>query len=277
MPLSVNSPHQGRLATLANANQDEPLAGMIRACQTRYDGFRSGFLAAFDNGDYENMAALLDDYRNYAKSREKSEAILSDRTKYYSSILEEIPILLARDKATRLVSDLGLENHNLKMGGVDCVIRIAANPDGSCFHEKKRIDFCLAINTAPNGAGGNWIPLIGLEVKKYCDKTMFGTILETYKSLQIFRPRTYYGFLVEEEARASDVVLNSPIYQQEFILCDDRRSKTDLRPVSPEVLKHFTAELLSAVEDALNVLAKSTAVSGKKKKREKSVNTAKSS
>lgn len=258
MPLTVNSPHQIRLKTLADANKDDEVRmSLVGQCQATYELFRASFLDAFSRREYTQMAALLDEYREYAKKLELTEEIVGDRTKYYSSILEEVPILLSRDWIESLITSLGLTQHTLLLGGGECVIRIAANPDGTYFNETKRIDFCLAIDAVGDE---NWIPLVGLEVKKYCDKTMFGTILETYKSLQIFRPRTFYGFLVEDEARGHDVVLNSPIYQKEFILCG-YRDKEKLNPISVPNLERFTVELLKAMDEALNFLARAVAES----------------
>lgn len=257
MPLNVKSPHEYRLQTLADAcKEDEGLSTLVKACTEKYVCFRDEFLNAFSHSDFSKMATLLDDYRAYAKALERKGGVMNERSKYYSSIMEEVPVLLCRKRVETLISSLNLDSHLLVMGGAECVIRIAANPDGTYFYETKRIDFCLAMDTAKNG---KWIPLLGLEVKKYCDKTMFGTILETYKSLQIFRPRTYYGFLVEDEARSPEVVLNSPIFQKEFILCDGKRNRSELNSISVPNLERFSVELLKAAEDALNVLAKATA------------------
>ena len=125
--------------------------------------------------------------------------------------------------------------------------------------EQKKIDFALAIK--PYQDNNVWIPLVGLEVKKYCDKTMFGTILETYKSLQIFRPRTYYGFLIEDESRGKDVVLNSPMYSQEFILCGVR-DRDKLNPVRPKELKRFAGEISIAMIEACTNISRHIAGDG---------------
>lgn len=263
MPLIVKPPHEYRLKTLAEENKsNEKNLVLVRQCQEAYESFRSKFMERFSRLDYVGMSSCLDDYRAYAKGLERKASIVGERTKYYSSILEEIPILLSRAHIEKLVSSLSLDSFSLLLGGEECVIRIAANPDGSFFNEKKRIDFCLAIDAVGDSS---WIPLIGLEVKKYCDKTMFGTILETYKSLQIFRPRTYYGFLVEDEARGRDVVLNSPIYQREFILSGGKRNRSELNPVSPCILERFAKELLMAADDSLNVLAQAVSESAQKR------------
>lgn len=263
MYLNITPPHGFRLGTLKQTYKTDAVKNsIIDECIARYESFKNDFNSAFERHDYRLMAELLDDYRNYAKQHEiKNSSFLGDRTKYYSSILEELPILVVRKKLNSQIDEQNLNSMTLAMGGYECTIRVAANPDGSYFHEKKRLDFCLAIRDSTNQ---HWIPLIGLETKKYCDKTMFGTILETYKSLQIFRPRTFYGFLVEDEARSNDVVLNSPIYEKEFILCDERRAKGKgvLNQISPVRLERFVREILLAFEDAIDVLAKASLPQG---------------
>jgi hypothetical protein len=253
MPLIIKHSHRERLLSLqlATTKSSDQDSETVKTCLIRYWEFYEDFKRCLADNNFVEMAFVMDAYREYAKNLERKHAILGERTKYYSSIMEEAPTIISSDLVSSLVDKLGLDKHNLFIGGKPCTIRIAANPDGSYFHEEKNIDFCLAIDAS---GVSNWVPLVGLEVKKYCDKTMFGTILETYKSLQIFRPRTYYGFLVEDEARGKEVTLNSPLYRQEFILCGVR-NKSELNPVSPLQLEYFVKELSRAVEDALAFLA----------------------
>lgn len=225
-------------------------------CQSSYKEYRTALQTALTEGNFAGIRNALDAYLQFAKEVElRGSKYFKDKTKYYSSILEEFPVLvcqhfLAGPAMRDLVADSG--GRDLFLGGYDCLIRVGANPDGSPFRETKRIDFCVAIYS-DNLLG--YVPLLGYEVKKYVDKTMFGTILETYKSLQIFRPRTRYGFIVEDEARADSSILNSPIYDNEFVLTSARRSRGSSRnPIDSHALERFVIQLEKELFSAIHSL-----------------------
>lgn len=250
MSLSVCHPHQRRLDT--NFGSTPELVSLHTACVSRYTSFVNDFKDALIAGNIAGQIAALDGYRKFAKDNELQHAVLNARSKYYSSIMEELPVLLTEDLVRSQVEVLGIQHTSLHLGaGKNCVIRIAANPDGTVFHERKMIDFALCVDADKLD---RWIPLVGLEVKKYVDKTMFGTVLETYKSLQIFRPRTYYGFVVEDEARGSDIVANSMMYRNEFVLTKNNRQGSSIHPTDREEYERFAVEIRQAIEDGLSLL-----------------------
>ena len=252
MSINKHFAHSERLRTLQDKN-----GSAVFEYIEKYELFLKEFNNEVKSGDYKKQIDILDDYLDLAKEHEtehekqKPTGFLSSKTKYYSSILEELPALILSDKIDDLIVKYNLQNAKLHLGGLDCIIRIASNPNGTEFREKKRIDFALAVNASEED---KWVPLIGLEVKKYVDKTMFGTIIETYNSLHIFRPRTFYGFLVEDEARSLDVVVNSVMYKNEFILSKKNRSKTTRNRIDLEEYKRFVTQLHLIADESLQSL-----------------------
>lgn len=250
MTLSVCHPHQRRLATRFGDTPD--LVSLHQACIARYERFLGEFMDALEASNVAGQIEALDAYRVYAKEHENQHAVLNTRSKYYSTILEELPVLLTEDLVRARIEELGIQSTPLHLGaGKNCVIRIAANPDGTVFHERKLIDFALSVDA---DRLDRWVPLVGLEVKKYVDKTMFGSIMETFKSLQVFRPRTYYGFLVEDEARGQDVVTNSQMYRNEFLLTQQCRNASELHPTDQASYERFVEEIRRAISDGMSDL-----------------------
>lgn len=240
MPLDIVYPHDKVLKSIEKKHKNKNFDFIKEAIDT-YENFRNNFIDAVDKKDLDTQKELLSAYRKIAKSNEKAHKQLGSRTKYYSSLMEEIPIYIVKDLVEEAITNLSLNNYRFKLGGgLNCTIRITSNPDGSIFLEKKQIDFSLSVESEPIFNQQVIIPLIGLEVKKYTDKTMFGTILQTYQSIKIFRPRTYYGFVVEDEARDSSVVLNSIMYKNEFILTGKKRQKNDEQTLNPIDIKAYT-------------------------------------
>ena len=252
MPIEKQFVHCDRLLS---ASKDSRLSAekitVIQNCILHYENYKKSFYEAIKKEDYKTQISLLDGYLNSAKSLEIEHGFLATRTKYYSSILEEVPTLILENKIDSFIDKYNLQDRKLYIGGQDCVIRIAANPDGTPFYEKKRIDFVLAVDACNDG---KWIPLVGLEVKKYLDKTMFGTVIETYNSLRVFRPRSFYGFLVEDEARSAEVVANSVMYKNEFVLSKKNHNKVSSNDIDLEEYKRFSMTLCSTVEEALKEL-----------------------
>lgn len=249
-PVLLRFIHQELLETQA---RKQPGSKDLEACLAEYKTYQYGLAKALADSDFEQLALVVDGYLNFAKQVEQLTPTLGARSKYYSSILEELPVYLAKDLVEglhRATPKLG--SKQLLLGDANCAIRVGVSPSGSQFCETKRIDFCLALYSPELSA---YVPLVGYEVKKYMDKTMFGTVLETYKALQIFRPRTVYGFVVEDEARDADVRLNSPMYRDEFVLTGMPRSKKeDRNPIQAKSLEEFYKHLKASIESAFAAL-----------------------
>ena len=77
---------------------------------------------------------------------------------------------------------------------------------------------------------------------------------ENYNSLRIFRPRTFYGFLVEDEAISAEVVANSVMYKNEFVLSKNNRNKVARNNIDLEEYQRFSTTLCSTVEESLKEL-----------------------
>lgn len=213
-----------------------------------YNQFIKELDCALLDKDYKACAKITDIYLDYAKEREANSKIylnkentniFGDKTKYYSSILEELPIHLIKEEILRIFNDEN-KSSGLVLGGQICLIRQGITPDMKIFSETKNIDFCFA--SLVRGGNGVFVPFYGLEVKKYMDKTMFGTVIDTVRSLSVLRPKTKYGFLIEEEARSSDVIQNSPIHESEFVLSGSNRVRKGRLTIKPEMIEnlHFT-------------------------------------
>ena len=251
MPLTVSWPHADRLSTLKCPQDSASNAALINAVNARYHTYVHDMRTLASQRDYHGMAEVLRAYSTTAKALEKRACepekpnILSTKTKYYSSILEELPVLLMEDRVQRLLaSDPTLNARNLHLGSKNCVIRVGISPNATIFTEKKRIDCALSVEMDEIDG---WCPLVGLEVKKYIDKTMFGTILDTYKSLRTFRPVTYYGFLAEDEARERTVIDNSEMLDKEFILTGCSRNRGALHTFRADALEHLDNSLQRAL------------------------------
>jgi len=259
MSLTVHLAHDSRLATLSCPKNTRRNQGMLRELRCEYFGYQRDFRALVAEQDYDGMAQCLHAYATYAKELEGAPEVphvptlLTSKSKFYSSILEEVPTLMLLPHLQDILAQRpDLDGRAFHLGGRDCAIRIGYSPDAQHFVERKRIDFCLSVHDPRLEVD---IALMGLEVKKYVDKTMFGTILETYKSLRAFRPTTYYGFLVEDEARDADVALNSEMYTNEFILTGKKRCKTGLHAFQGDVLKSLHERLLAHMDHTFSLLA----------------------
>jgi len=245
MTLNIHKAHASNIENHINDKAKQLKSTQYKSAQIRYMQYITDLKKAISTNDYKAQISAINDYLVYAKNLEIN-GVFERKSKHYSSILEELPVLLSEDYVSQLYATLTKSRKlNMSLGGQHCVIRITANPDITPFHETKNIDFCLAVEQAV----GIWIPLVGLEVKKYVDKTMFGTILETYKSLNIFRPMTIYGFLVEDEARAKDVIRNSMTYKTEYILSGMSRKRDDvINPIDESIYTRFVLELRKHIE-----------------------------
>lgn len=239
--------HQRNLAH-AKATADKADAAGVDEALDRYAKFRADFDAAADSAA---SLRALDSYRRWAKSAEASgNRSLATRTKFYSSIMEEVPALLALQR----VPQGGLPDRRIVVGGAKVAIRCVATLSGDIDIETKMMDFAVAVRDEHMGC---LVPLLGLEVKKYVDKTMFDTILATRDSLAILRPRTWYGFMVEDEARSDDVITNSRMFGDEFILSGRRRTRQDdtLNQLDPLAWDRFCTALWARVGEQLDMAA----------------------
>lgn len=221
----------------------------------RYEAFSDAFRRSIADADYKSASNIADAYMDYAKDmEEKSKALrgqgvplpFGDKSKFYSSILEEIPVLMMERETERLIKGTAIEGHDFVLGGQNCIIRQCVTQNASFWSETKNIDFVFAAKI--KGTLNTFIPLYGLEVKKYMDKTMFTTVMDTVRSLSYLRPRTNYGILIEEEARSPDVVLNSPLHRAEFVLSSANRTRTGRREIQPSVMQnlHMTLQMWAA-------------------------------
>jgi hypothetical protein len=254
VPITKKLIHCALLETQAKKQSDIPVnASVLDGCITTYQTYVDKIGVAVAENDFYSIAETLNSYLNFAKGLEATVKFLGPRSKYYSSILEEFPVLLCADIVTDLYACTPAAKGNaFILGDAECSIRIGASPSGAKFCETKRIDFSLAMYSESLKAN---VPLLGYEIKKYMDKTMFGTVLETYKALQIFRPRTVYGFIVEDEARDAAVQLNSPMYRDEFVLTGSNRSDSSRNQIRGDVLERFNNHLTTAIKDAFASLS----------------------
>lgn len=242
----IRLPHYNRLQTLKLE------ADLKVEVNDLYQNFQNEFCNSVSDDDYASAAIILNTYMDHYKKVEENSKFLTgkektgnfgDRSKVYSSVLEEAPVLMMRDRITRMIRNTPLESANLVLGAQNCLIRKCISPNGEMINETKAIDFCFAVEV--KNSPQTFVPLFGMEVKKYMDKTMFGTVMDTVKSLAYLRSRTRYGFIVEDEARSSDVVLNSPIWESEFVLSKSQRAKKGRNPIQSTALEnlHLTLEL----------------------------------
>jgi hypothetical protein len=170
--------------------------------------------------DPNKLASILNDYLNYAKDYEiNNPNSASVRSAYYSSILEEHPVLVFGDHVTNLTSNL---TYDFSFGNKECVIFSGANTKCNPRYESKKIDFALCVS---NKDYPYPVLLVGFEVKKYLDKTMYDSVVHTHELLRTFRPSTVYAFMGEDEARGKDVIANSMMSGKEFILTGKERNK----------------------------------------------------
>lgn len=229
-------------------------AALVKSKLETYALFVTELNSVLQTSDFVSLATLINAYMDEAKAYENSAGTLfTSGSKYYSSILEELPVHFVKPTIDQYcIANPLADRKAITVGNCACVIRIGANPDGSQFQETKSIDFAIAVSA--QGLQGNiYVPLLGLEVKRYMDKTMFGTVLETYKSLAIFRPRTFYGFVVEDESRGADVVLNSQMHRTEFHLtgCARPENDSDRNPILAPNLERFVKAIQAASIEAL--------------------------
>lgn len=231
---------------------------IARNCLDEYRSFTLSFSKQYTPKSMSasaltSLARVLDDYLNFCKAQEvANDPFLATRSKYYSSALEEVPVLLLRSLLPCLAWAGSRPPGVLRAGNQKCLIRIAADRRGRQHAEEKQIDFAFAIESPDFGG---YVPLVGYEVKKYLDRTMFDTVLETYKALSFFRPRAVYGFIVEDEARSSDVIDNSLMYATEFVLTDSPRNRSRRNTIKPHKLGEFIQHFEGAMQRALDDLA----------------------
>lgn len=219
--LEIRYPHEKTINTIVEKDCSKSFL------LNNYNSFKQLMNSHINNGDDHKAVSLLDDYMNFAKSKEEDKTV-TYKSNYYSSILEELPVLIVRNEVNDFLSKLEDVGLNMIIGDVNCVIREGRGVDVSRYTEKKRIDFCVALFEN----NGDPVPIIGLEAKKYVDKTMFATIKDTFNELKLLRPKTFYGFLCEDESRSDSVILNSPMHGNEFILTDGKRSKSLRKPIN---------------------------------------------
>lgn len=208
-----------------NKNHQAVIAERIAA----YDDWVKNLRIALAIKNIVEVVRVVNAYMDYAKTYEfEVGSIYKTHTKYYSSILEELPVHIVEDVLkSHLFSSPHLTN-DFYLGCYNCVVRVGAAANGEFFQEFKMIDFAIALKKTFIDKE-LYVPLLGLEVKKYLDKTMANTVEHTRRVLSDFRPKTYYGFLAEDEARAKDVVANSAMYNREFILTTAGRQPEGFR------------------------------------------------
>lgn len=208
----------------------------------RYSDYKNDLL--YNLHDPEKLSQVLDSYLNYVKHLEKSGEVTS-RQAVYSSILEEHPVLIfenfIRDNAEKLEGKFYL-------GSYDCIVCAGADVKCKMRYETKKIDFAFGFS---NNSFPNPILLVGFEVKKYIDKTMFDSIVATHEQLREFRPRTFYGFLGEDEARSKETIQNSKLLDKEFILTNKTRNKDDRNPIDIDIYKKWYLYTMERIKESI--------------------------
>ena len=249
--LTVKKVHYDRLMSLKKL-KSVPKTEIDRMV-SRYNLFVSEFVSAQVDKSPARQCSAISTYLDYAKELEAKYKALGHRSKYYSSIMEEVPVLMAEAYIKLHLSRITSPRpKSLLLGAGECVIRVVAGMDGNFVYDTKRMDFCFAVKNLDNA----WIPLIGLEVKKYLDKTMMATVLDTYKSLKNFRARSFYGVLVENEARSKDTIENSEMFLSEFVLTDVQRSRVSPQNVfDPDKFIYFQDKLKREIWFAIEAIS----------------------
>jgi hypothetical protein len=96
--------------------------------------------------------------------------------------------------------------------------------------------------------------LAGYEVKKYLDKTMYDSVVQTHEVLREFRPATFYGFLGEDEARGKEVILNSKMKNKEFILTNQPRNRDERNKIDSDVYSKWYEFTINEIKESLKHL-----------------------
>lgn len=202
----------------------------------------------FDNLDKPiELSNILDEYLNYSKNIEKSNTV-TVRSAYYSSILEEHPVLVFEDIVKNLTSQI---QGDFFLGDSECVIFSGATVDCKPRFDTKKIDFAFAYKTKEFPFP---VLLAGYEVKKYLDKTMYDSVVQTHEVLREFRPATFYGFLGEDEARGKEVILNSKMKNKEFFLTNKTRNKDDRNKIDSNVYARWYEFTVNEIKESLKNL-----------------------
>lgn len=213
----------------------------------RYLQYKNDCVSNVSNPD--KLAVILDNYLDYAKDYEKNNLdSVPVRSKYYSSILEEHPVLVFETHVTNLVANL---QYNFHLGSEECTIFSGANTKCNRRHESKNIDFafCVKTNEFPNP-----VLLVGYEVKKYLDKTMYDSVVHTHELLRTFRPSSIYGFMGEDEARGKEVIANSMMAGKEFILTGKERKGGDRHKINEDIYTKWHKYTLEAINKSVELL-----------------------
>lgn len=257
--LHVSYPHQRMLINSKKSPENKKNVVFIAERIVAYDVYVKMLRAALAVDDIVEMARVLNAYMDYAKAYELlKDTIWPNKSKYYSSILEEIPVHIVQNILEAHLKVSPKLTNDFYLGCYDCVVRVGAGADGEFFQESKMIDFAIALKNTSFPGKELYVPLLGLEVKRYLDKTMFHTVEHTRRVLSEFRPKTYYGFLVEDEARAKNVVDNSTMYDREFTLTGRSRPATvkgkvqGRNPIEVDQLQRFVTSIRSEAIAAVN-------------------------
>ena len=252
--LHVSYPHQRMLLNSEKSPENKNNVVFIGERIAAYDVYVKMLRAALSIDDIFETARVLNAYMDYAKACEfLKDTIWPNKSKYYSSILEELPVHIVKNILEDHLKVSPKLTNDFYLGCYDCVVRVGAGADGKLFPESKMVDFTIALKNTSFPGKKLYVPLFGLEVKRYLDKTMFHTVEHTRRLLSEFRPKTYYGFLVEDEARAKDVVDNSTMYDREFTLTGRSRLKGKGRnPIGVDQLQRFVTSIRSEAIAAVN-------------------------
>lgn len=194
------------------------------------------------SNDMDNVSKSLSTYIEYCfKLAEKYS--VSSQTKFLSSIMEEFLIMLFDSFINKKYPNLGL-----KCASECCIISSCIEDPikNTILFEKKNIDCAIYKSQSANNQNIN-IPLIGIEIKTYIDKTMSDSIEFTRERLEKSNPSALYVGVAELEALSKDKIkfnkrLNKDNY---FVLRNQRRldlsecyrhDKTKMNPISPSIL-----------------------------------------
>lgn len=214
--------------------------------QTRYESYRNQILENL--GKPEKLSIALEEYLSYAKNIEKTSTDVTVRSAYYSSILEEHPVLVFEDTVKNLTDNVTGEFY---LGNCECVIFSGATVDCKPRYDTKKIDFAFAYKSDKFPYP---ILLAGYEVKKYLDKTMYDSVVQTHEVLREFRPASFYGFLGEDEARGKEVILNSKMRNKEFILTSQPRNRDERNKINSDVYKQWYDFTINEITESIKHL-----------------------
>lgn len=257
--LIIQHSHFSALKNLIRANKDIFGGDTCKKINSEYIEYMHDVSTEIHQKDFEKAAQRINAYQAHLKSlKEYYPSAFPNKTNVFYTVLEELPLYGVFPAVKELLCEVAEnipERRFLLGSSKNSAIRLIADHRGVITVEHKDIDFALSVCTKFDERE-ILIPLVGIETKHYLDKNMFSSILETYRALQTLRPRTYYCFLAEIEARNTYAAKNSYMMGREFFLTNTTRSSQragEINKYCPGLLQEFfdciIGHFITAIQD----------------------------